>query len=225
MKHKLIVFDWNGTILSDTIPSWKAGNVCLEFYDAPPISLRQYRETFTFPVIHFYKLNGLCVDDVLARKDEANEIYQRAYEELAASARTRKGTRFLLNWIMKNQITCVILSNYRTERIEKHLERLKIEHYFHHVDAHECDGTTILQNTTKAERLSDYMTKRRFKPQDTVIIGDTMEEPDIGRALGLASIGITDGYITEKRLRHARPDHIVHNLNEVKTILKEMWNI
>ena len=61
MKHKLVVFDWNGTILSDTLHSWKAGNTCLEFYNHPGISLKQYRETFTFPIMHFYKLNG---DDV-----------------------------------------------------------------------------------------------------------------------------------------------------------------
>lgn len=223
MNHKLIVFDWNGTILSDTIQSLKAGNVCLEFYGAPPIDLKQYRETFTFPIIHFYKKNGLSVDDVLARKEEANVIFQAAYEDLASNARTRTGARDLLKWIKAEGMTCIILSNYRTKQIEKHLKRLKIEHYFHHVSAFECDGSTIVETANKNERLSEFMVKRGYKPSDTVIIGDSTEEPDIARHLGLTSIGITDGYITESRLRAAEPDYIVNTLSEVKQILKTKW--
>ena len=77
--------------MSDTRASVEAGNVCLEFYGAQPISLQKYRETFNFPIMHFYKLNGLSVDDVLAKKDAANEIFQKAYEDLAKHARTRAG--------------------------------------------------------------------------------------------------------------------------------------
>lgn len=225
MNHKLVVFDWNGTILSDTRPSLVAGNMCLEFYGAAPITLQKYRETFTFPVIHFYKLNGLSVDDVLARKDEANELFQAAYEALARNTRTRKGARDLLAWLHEQGMACIILSNYRTEKINEHLKRLKIDRYFQHVSAYDCDGSTILQNATKTERLSEYMVKRGYKPTDTVIIGDSTEEPDIARHLGLASIGITDGYITEKRLKAARPDHIVHSLQEIKPLLAEKWSL
>ena len=225
MNHKLIVFDWNGTILADTIPSWKAGNVCLEFCGGQAISLKKYRETFHFPVIHHYTLNGIDVDTVLAKKDEANALFQATYETLAARTRTRSGARDLLKWINQQNMSCIILSNYLTEKIEAHLKRLKIEQYFQHVDAHDCDGSTILQNTTKTERLSAYMVKRGYKPQDTVIIGDTMEEPEIARNLGLTSIGITDGYISPARLRQAGPDHIVQALPEIKALIKEKWNI
>ncbi len=219
-SNKLIVFDWNGTLLCDTRQSVEAGNVCLEFYGAQAISLKHYRDTFTFPILHFYKKNGLSVDEVLAKKDEANEVFQSAYERLAANARTRKGARALLNWVKDQKMPCIILSNYRTEKIKEHLARLKLEPYFDYVSAHECDGTTILHSTTKAERLKTYMDKHGYSPKDTIIIGDSTEEPEIARLLGLTSIGITDGYITEKRLREAKPDYVVHSLCKVKKILE-----
>ena len=196
MMKKLIVFDWNGTLLADTIASWKAANVCLDFYGAPEISLARYRETFDFPVIKFYEANGCAEDYVMSRVEESNPLFQNSYEDLAAGARTRRGTRAILQWIKENQLGCIILSNYRTEKITAHLQRLKIDHYFDHVSAHNCDGSTILQSTSKVQRLSSYMAEHGYKPQDTIIIGDSTEEPDIARELGLISAGITDGYIS-----------------------------
>ncbi len=225
MRHKLIVFDWNGTILSDTLPAWKASNACLEFFNAEPISLKRYRETFNFPILHFYKLNGCSVDKVLERKDEANTLFYETYEAMVKTARTRTGARGLLEWITHHNMSCIILSNYQVAPIEAQLERLKIDRYFQHINANRDDGTSILHATSKAERLSAYMLKRNYKPEDTVIIGDSAEEPEIARHLGLTSIGITDGCISRARLKAANPDHIVHHLRDVTVILSEKWEL
>lgn len=218
LNKKLWVFDWNGTLLSDTVPSWRAGNECLKFYGVKPISLKTHRETFFFPILPFYELHGVPAEKVLERREEGNEIFQSAYDRFAAKTRTRAGTRVLLDHLKDGGAECIILSNYLTEKIEDHLKRLKIDHYFSHVDAHDCDGTTILQNTTKVLRLRDYMETYGHAPEDTVIIGDTMEEPEIARELGITSIGITDGYISRKRLREAAPDYTVHRLDEIMNL-------
>lgn len=225
MDHKLVVFDWNGTLLSDTRPSVEAGNVCLEFYGAAPISLQKYRETFNFPILHFYKLNGLSADTVLAKKDEANVVFQEAYERLAARSRTRRGARALLDWIKSQGMGCIILSNYRTQKIKQHLKRLDLDHYFSTVSAFGCNGSSIVEVTNKTERLAAFMAKRRFKPEDVVIVGDSTEEPAIARHLGITSIGITDGYITRARLKAAKPDYIIDSLGEIKDILKTRWAV
>lgn len=215
----LIVFDWNGTILADTVASWKAGNECLKFYGAQPITLSHYRKTFHFPVLHFYHLNGLDTDTVLAKKDEANVIFQTAYERLARHARTRHGAKPLLSQLSKCGATSMILSNYRTERIEAQTKRLGIREYFTHIDAYHCSGTSVLHSTTKAERLKAYMDAHGHSPESTYIIGDSHEEPEVARLLGLTSIGITDGYISTSRLRAAQPDYIITHLMEVMPII------
>ncbi len=224
-NQKLAIFDWNGTILADTTQAWVASNKCLEFYGQAPISFKRQRETFDFPIIHYYKRNGCCIDKVLETKTEANEIFQSSYDALAANARTRRGARDLLEWLRKNNVTCIILSNYITTKIVAHLERLKIEHYFSYVSANNCDGTSILSSTNKLERLSDFMVKRGYRPDNAFIIGDSREEPEIGRHLGITSIGITGGCINEKRLRAAKPDHLIHNLSETKKILHDKWDL
>lgn len=219
MAKPLIVFDWNGTLLADTRASWRAGNECLKFYGAEPISLARYRETFHFPILHFYHLNGVSADTVLARREEGNAVFQEAYEAMAATARTRTGARELLDWLQTKGFASIILSNYQTERIAEQCRRLRLLDYFETIDAHSCNGTTILQSTTKAERLGAYMECYDYCPEDTVIIGDSHEEPEIARLLGLTCIGITDGYISRKRLREAGPDYIVNRLDEIQQIL------
>lgn len=222
MDHKLIVFDWNGTILADTEASWMAANTTLKFFGAAEISLRRYRETTHFPVIHFYRLNGVDVDTLLKHKQESNDLFQTAYEKAAVKSRTRRGTRDLLKWVKKQGYGCIVLSNYLTERIEAHIVRLGLEGYFHHISAHECDGTTILENTTKAARLSDFMLKRGYKPHDTVIIGDSTEEPEIAHKLGLQSISVSGGYFDVRRLRKSRPDYLISNMEKVRPILSNI---
>ncbi|MEM7651070.1 MAG: HAD family hydrolase [Pseudomonadota bacterium] len=218
ISKRLWVFDWNGTILSDTTSSWKAGNKCLEFYGVKPISLARHRETFCFPIVPFYEIHGVSEEEVMARRDEGNHVFQTHYERYAQNARTRQGARELLEHLNAQGAECIILSNYQTDKINAQLERLNIGHHFKYVSAYDCGGTTILKNTTKVLRLQNYMRESNYKPEDTVIIGDTMEEPEIARELGITSIGITDGYISRKRLREAKPDHIVHRLDEIKTL-------
>lgn len=224
-QRKLAIFDWNGTLIADTKPAWVASNKCLEFYGRPAITLQQQRETFDFPIIHYYKRNGCSIDRVLETKEEANAIFQNAYDALAAGVRTRRGARELLEWLRTSNVDCMILSNYLTRKIEPHLDRLKIRHYFGHISANTCDGTSILSATSKQERLSEFIVKRGYHPAHAFIIGDSREEPEIGRHLGITSIGITGGCITEARLRAAKPDHIVHALDATIPILCKKWGL
>ncbi len=224
-KQKLAIFDWNGTLLADTHQAWVASNECLKFYGAEPITFQKQLETFDFPIIHYYKRNGIDIDRVLETKEEANEIFQNAYDELAKNARTRRGARSLLEWLRLQGIDCIILSNYLEPKIKAHLKRLKIDHYFSHVSANTCNGTSILNATSKLERLSDFMVKRGYHMDNAFIIGDSKEEPEIGRHLGITSIGITGGCISAPRVRKAEPDHLITSLTEVPDILKTLWKI
>ncbi|MAI62765.1 MAG: hypothetical protein CBB87_09845 [Micavibrio sp. TMED27] len=219
MDHKLFVFDWNGTIISDTKASLDASNECLNFYGAPSISMTRFRQTFNFPVLKFYEDNGVSENTVLERKNEGNQVFQSSYDKFAKNCRTRGGARELLEYLKEENYKIIILSNYLTDKIESHLERLNIRHFFDDINAHDCDGTTILQSTTKVLRLREYMNLHGFDPEKTSIIGDSMEEPEIAHELGLTSYSITGGGVSEARLKKAGATYLVHSLTEVKKLL------
>lgn len=73
----------------------------------------------------------------------------------------------------------------------------------------------------KGERLQRFMRDNALHAANGVIVGDTVEEAEIGQQTGLASIVITGGIHTEEHLRTAQPDHVVHHLDEVMPILRK----
>lgn len=220
LYRPLIVFDWNGTILADTLASWHASNACLAFYGAGPISLARYRATASFPILHFYAKNGVSVDRVLALK--GNTFFQKEYERLAARARTRAGVRGLLTWLHTQGLPCIILSNYVTRRIAEQVERLGLAPYFQHIDAHEGDGGQIVEYTSKMERLCAYMQKRRYTPGHSIIIGDSTEEPAVARALGLTSIAITGGSFSDAQIAHAKPNYTIGHMSQAQDLIEHI---
>nr|WP_229191582.1 hypothetical protein [Bradyrhizobium brasilense] len=45
-------------------------------------------------------------------------------------------------------------------------------------------------------------------------------ETNIARNLGLISISITGGFVSESRSRAAKPDHVIHNYHELLPIVQ-----
>jgi phosphoglycolate phosphatase len=74
---------------------------------------------------------------------------------------------------------------------------------------------------TKGERLRRYIEAKNLDASNALIIGDTVEEIEIARELGMGCIAITGGVNSESRLREKSPDHIIHSLQELKPILQE----
>ncbi|MFP4097414.1 MAG: HAD family hydrolase [Alphaproteobacteria bacterium] len=222
-QKKLAVFDWNGTLLADTVIGWHATKPCLEFYGVAPMSLKRQREIFDFPIVRFYERAGCDINHVMATKEESNALFQDHYDRLSTKARTRRGAKLLLDWLAARDVTCIILSNYIGDKINNHLERLNIGHYFSYVSANQCNGITVLDTTNKQQRLGRFMDENGYVPDNTMILGDSMEEPEIGRALGITSIGITNGCISEQRLRAARPDYVISALPQTIDIVRQKW--
>ncbi|MFA6549934.1 MAG: HAD family hydrolase, partial [Candidatus Gracilibacteria bacterium] len=55
---KLIVFDWNGTLLSDTQACMEADNHVLKAFGGKSVDLKTYRDTIVIPAIDFCVQHG-----------------------------------------------------------------------------------------------------------------------------------------------------------------------
>ncbi|MBN2067089.1 MAG: HAD family hydrolase [Candidatus Diapherotrites archaeon] len=214
---KLVVFDWNGTILSDTIACVLADNKVLSKLGLGKLTVKKYQETFDVPVLKFFEANGLKPELFWKNIDLIYETFHSNYEEKAKNCRTRAGTRELLEWLQKNKIKAVILSNHTVENIEEHLKRLKINEFFQKVLANDSKKTA-LQN--KKKWLQNFLRETHFKKSEVLVVGDGPEEIEIAKKLGAKSVALSQGAFSTKRLRKARPDFLVHNLKEVSRIIR-----
>lgn len=222
MTRKLAIFDFNGTILDDARICVIAGNAELEYLGKPPISLKRMQDTFDFPMIHYFERHGVNAAQFLEHIDTLKEIFYKTYGLYADTARTRPGTRKVLDWLVAEGYDLIILSNELQENLDKQLKRLKLESCFKAVLGNDKSGLAT-HKLNKQERLEAFLKKHDYNKGQTFIIGDSREEPEIARNLGFKCISISGGHIAGWRLKKCHPDALVSSMNAALKILKD-WD-
>lgn len=223
MTH-LAVFDWNGTLFDDTPATLIATNACLASFGLPAIDMHTMQETFSFPLIHFYERMGVSADDYLARAEEEGNVYLQAYEPAATTCRPMDGAFALLDWLTEKNVHCMILSNHLQSCLNDDVARLGFAPYMKAISGNETKAT-ITQGLSKQIRLEAYMEQHGFTPDQAFIIGDSHEEPELARRLGLLGISISGGLLSAERLEKYKADYIIQKLNEVRPILENHWKL
>ncbi|MBI2140431.1 HAD family hydrolase [Candidatus Woesearchaeota archaeon] len=215
---RLVVFDWNGTLFSDTHACMGADNHVIKSFGGRPVSLKAYRETIIIPSNTFYARHGCKTGQLLKNNKQVGEIFSSFYEELAKTCRARKGAQQLLAWLHSHSIGCIILSNHTVKGIAFQLRRLNLSRYIAHVLANDKPGTSMIKRN-KLQKLREYIRKKHHRASDVLIVGDSPEESEIGKRLGIKSVLIKNGFYATSRLKKSRPDFIIDDLKELKKII------
>ncbi|HUQ84831.1 MAG TPA: HAD hydrolase-like protein [Candidatus Limnocylindrales bacterium] len=220
---KLVSFDWNGTLFADTTALVKGVNVILKLFNHKPVTIQEYRNHFDVPVRRTYIGVGLSESQVDNNSKLIAETYHPIYEASAAKSRTRANSKKLLRWLEKEKISSIIFSNHIEDKIIMQLKRLKIERYFSTVLAN-YHIESSQKSRMKKEKLREYIKIKKLRPMDVLIIGDTIEEVEIGKELGCTTIAITNGSCSTSRLKSSKPDFLISNLSEVIGIINKLNN-
>lgn len=217
---KLVVFDWNGVLLSDARVCAEANNDVLRAYGHKPISFAAFQETMTVPVIDFYVQHGIARETLMSVTDNSSEIFQESYERRASKARTRRSARRLLSFLSEQSIELIILSDHTVSGVESQLQRLDLKRYFSHVLAN-TDGNTSLRSRNKQAKLEAFLKEGAFRRNEVLIIGDSPQEVEAGKYLGITTVAITGGFFATKRLKGSKPDYLISNLSELIGVIEK----
>jgi phosphoglycolate phosphatase len=217
-----VILDWNGTLLADSRASWLAANRSLAALGAVPITLATYRETLQIPIVDFYIRHGCSRALIELQMEDLLRTFHEEYERLAAQSRTRRGARRLLSWLGRHGIRRVILSNHVQERISRHLERLRLSGHVDLLLGNERPHV-VMARRSKEDRLTSYLGRAQARHR-VAIIGDGVEEIEVGRRAGIWTVAISDGTVSVARLRAARPDFLVGSLPEAMEVLAGVGN-
>ncbi|MCK5413677.1 MAG: HAD family hydrolase [Candidatus Pacebacteria bacterium] len=217
---KLIIFDWNGTLLSDTLACMDADNHVIKEFGGTPVNLSTFRNTIIIPAINFYIQHGCCENKLKKYPKKLGLTFHSFYELRANKCRSRRNSKLLLRWLKKNSIKSIISSNHTIEGINSQLHRLKMIDYIAKVLANSFLDSSM-KKRNKREKIRDYLANHKYKLNEVLIVGDTSEEIEIGKALGIETVAITDGYYSTKRIKQSNPDYLINNLEELIEIIKE----
>ncbi len=190
MKYTHIIWDFNGTILDDVQTGIDAVNVLLNRYNKKRIeSVEQYRAAFGFPVIDYYDLIGLERENFPKYAPEwvAEYNLREPYAPIFA------GITDMLAYFKEKGVPQYLLSATEKDMLSAQVDRLCIRAYFD-----ELIGQDSIEAHGKAEAAKHFV--RRMPMQRALLIGDTLHDFEVAKAIGAECILLAWGHQDRARL-------------------------
>lgn len=209
MRYKNIVWDWNGTLLNDLMVGVNTLNSMLLKRDLPGLSATQYKDSFGFPVIDFYKEVGF--DFAKESFHELSQDFVVTYDHFAKGITLNNGVRDVLHQIREAGTQQYILSALREDLLQGMVYDFQIDGCFTQV----C-GSDNIYAAGKVERGKRMVEQYNIPSRDTLMVGDTLHDAEVAEALGFDCILYAGGHNSEWRLEKKAP---------VITEMEELWSI
>jgi len=209
---KLVIFDMDGTLIDPRIDVANALNVSLTHFNLSPLS---YQDIFGMIRNGMKNLMERALPSShLAGLREAASVYRHHYDQhlldnttLYASVRE---TLEALGTLKK-----VVVSNKREKPLQSILEGFNLKDHFEMV----LGSDTMEKRKPSPIGIMRALDKLRVLPEQTLMVGDSPEDIQAGRAAGTHTCGVTYGYRTQKDLIDEKPDFIINHLTSLLNIL------
>jgi len=205
---KNIIFDWSGVILDDLLIVYEVVMAIFLKFDVRRISLEEFKREWEQPYMKFYEKYGI---GRLTREEEVN-LYGSLYKSIKSKypPKVYLNIKEVLQKFKKAGINIVVLSSNLRETILSDIEEFGLQGIFKEINSDVHD---------KAEVIYEIIKRNKFNPEETIFIGDTAHEVEAGKSANTKTAAVTWGYNNEEKLRAANPDFIIHNLEELESII------
>jgi len=200
---KNIIFDWSGVIKDSVEDHLFAVNKVFQSFGAKQMSLEELKTEWVQPHMVFY--NQYLPE--LSNEQQA-VVYKMAIME--RDPKPYKNIAELIKELQNKGIKMVVVSSDLIETVTSELTIFGLDGVFLDVIPNVHDKTVAVENS---------INKYNFNKSETVIIGDTNHEIEVGKSVGIKTAAVTWGFTLETRLISNYPDFIIHNLNELKDLI------
>ncbi len=203
-KVKNIIFDWTGVIKDALDDHFKIINLMFKDFGIPPLTLEELKETWKQPYMDFYKthLPNLTMQD-------QRKTYFKAFFKVT-DAKAYPGMVDLLKKLHSDGRKIILLSSDSPKTILNEIKDFGLEEIFEDME---------LEVHDKVEYIANLMKRNTAKVEDTIIVGDTNNEIEAGKKVGIKTIAVTWGLSSERNLKKYNPHYIVKSPEELEKIL------
>ena len=211
-NYKHVIWDWNGTLLNDVDFCCKIINRILVENNLPVLSLKKYREIFTFPVQNYYQAAGL--DFTKTSFEIMGKDFIDEYESKKLSCSLFDNAIDVLSGIQKQGIGQSVLSAYLHDNLVSILEHYKLTKYFDNII-----GLDNIYAGSKTHLGLSLVEKLNIPKDQILFIGDTLHDAEVAEAMGVKSILIANGH-QEKNKLLINNNFVLENLSQLRSFLK-----
>ena len=210
-RYDCIIWDFNGTILDDVAIGIESINTLLAERDLPQIrSKDEYRESFGFPIVEWYKRLGFDFDkenyDVVAKQ------WVSEYLSRETQAGLCDGVFAVLRKFRDEGIRQVIISASEINMLKRQVAALGVESFFD-----EIVGKSDIYASGKKEVAQNW---RNANPGNMLFIGDTDHDLESAGAMMVDCVLVACGHQSYDRLKKfegigENEVIVVHNMKQL----------
>ena len=209
-KYATIIWDFNGTIIDDVNASLGAVNDMLTKRSQPTIDLAKYRSAVDTPIWRFYET---VFEDGTITPQEAVMEFDSGYEKHLQKNPLMEGIVEVLEHFKMLGVRQIIVSASHVDKVKARLSNLDIIDYFDAVlgrSDYMAEGKTYLAQA--------YFAENNLSAEQTVVVGDCVNDYDVAVSLGCDCILNTKGH--QSRLEFEGIDaQIIDTLPELKNLI------
>jgi HAD superfamily hydrolase (TIGR01509 family) len=201
---KLFAFDWDGTLQDCAEATLHAYEVIFQ-----EVGIPLKRSDF----LAHYSPNWYRTYEALGLPAEKYEWADRRWLELFIPAKRGllPGVREILAELRKRGFQVALLTAAAPERLYGELRHYCLEACFDWVLTME-EYHVRKPDPTALRGLLERSGKR---PEETIYVGDAVEDVEMGRAAGTYTLAIPSAFVRGKALRKAEPDFMVERIEQI----------
>ena len=186
MKYDCVIWDWNGTLIDDMGVSLGSVNRILADRGMPPITEADYYDYIDTPITRFYeRLFDLEKTDVTQLLREFNVNY----DALLDGGEVREDTRLALKAAADAGVRQIVLSAFEQNKLRRMLREYGVDGCFAAVL-----GADNIHCGDKTDRAREYFAAEGLSPERAVVIGDTLHDAAVAKAVGCDCVLVRGGH-------------------------------
>ena len=187
-----VLWDWNGTLLDDLTYAIGVRNRTFPAFGLPRIgSVAEYHRQFTFPVRRYYERAGVTDETFVAVAHAWMAEYVRGFDTVPLHGDAVETlARFAAAGVRQ-----AVLSATRRDMLESQIARFPIRAYFTDVL-----GLSDIYARSKEAVGLDYLARCGVPAASTLMIGDTLHDAEVARAMGTECVLVARGHQSRETL-------------------------
>ncbi len=192
--YQHVVWDWNGTLLSDLTHAVKTVNLLLVKRRMPLLTEAAYKEKFHFPIRSYYELLGFDLQN--ESFEDLCEEFVKLFMQGVLDCPLVDGAPQLLEKIKSSGKTQSILSASDQQSLDRMIAHFQLAPHLDHVF-----GIADKFAASKVYRGRELLKVSGVAPEQTVLVGDTDHDLEVGQSLGIDVILVAHGHQEQAKLR------------------------
>ena len=211
-----VLFDLDGTLVDSKAGIFSSIAYALDKMGRPMPEEKVLMSFLGPPLVHsFQAYIGMSEEEAI----RATALYREHYKPNGMFEFTLyPGVETMLKKLTQSGRRCFLATSKPEVYAKEILKKAGIDSYFTAV----CGALLPSGRDEKVEVIGHLIETEGLSIEDSVMVGDRFYDIEGAHKLGMAAIGVTYGFGSEKELNRAQADAVVHGCKELTSVIMKV---